>query len=116
MCVVSGVEDSVCGINSVMTAGELDDDVCGCDSVVSDEAGVSSGVEVFVSVDFVVACGDDPLVPDVVRVGDWLSMVGDALLCGAGMARGGRTCPDDSLRPEPPPGLPCNTVLLAAAC
>ena len=31
MCVVSGVEESVCGINSVMTAGELDDDVCGCD-------------------------------------------------------------------------------------
>ena len=54
---VSGVDESVCGVNLVMTAGELD--VCGCDSVVSDEAGVSNGVEVVVSVDDVVVCGDD---------------------------------------------------------
>ena len=46
--VVTGVNEPVCGVNSVMTTGELD--VCGCDSVVSDEAGESGGVEIFVSV------------------------------------------------------------------
>ena len=85
---LSGVDESVCCVDSVMTAGELD--VCGYDSVVSDEAGESNGVEVVVSVDDVVACGDDPLVPDVVRVGDWLSVVSDALVFGAGVARRGR--------------------------
>ena len=80
---VSGVDESVCGVNLVMTAGELD--VCGCDSVVSDEAGVSNGVEVVVSVDDVVVCGDDPLVSDVVRVGDCLTVVADEV-CGAGDA------------------------------
>ena len=71
MCVVSA--------SSIMTADELD--VCGCDSVVSDET-----VEV-VSVDDVVACGDDPLLPDAVRLGGRLSVVGDTLVCGAGVAR-----------------------------
>ena len=47
--VVSGVDEYVCGVSSIMTADELD--VCGCDSVVSGEV---------VSVDDVVACGDDP--------------------------------------------------------
>ena len=42
--VVSGVDDPVCGVSSVMTASELD--VCGCDNVVSDAAGNSSRVEV----------------------------------------------------------------------
>ena len=35
----------------------------------------------------VVACGDDPLLTDAVRVGGWLSVVCDTLLCGAGVAR-----------------------------
>ena len=68
----------------------------------------------------VVACGDDPLLPDVVRVGGWLSVNGDTLVCGAGVARSGievvvgpgvaqpgwvdgLICADGSLRPEPPP-------------
>ena len=38
--VVYGVDEYVCGVSSVMTAGELD--VCGCDSAVSGEAGDSS--------------------------------------------------------------------------
>ena len=63
--VVSGVDESVCGVNSVMTAaGELD--VFGCDSLVSDGAGDLSDVEV---VDDVVACGDYTLLPDAFRVG-----------------------------------------------
>ena len=74
--VVSGVDEPVCGVSSVITAGELD--VFVCDSVVSDETG-----EV-VSVDDVVACGDD-----AVRVGGRLSMVGATLVCGAGVARSG---------------------------
>ena len=113
--VVSGVDEPVCGVSSVMTAGDLD--VFGYDSVVSDETG-----EV-VSVDDVVACGDDPLLPDAVRVGGRLSVVGDTLVCRAGVARSGRgdteavvgpgvaqrgwvvglICADSSLRPEPPP-------------
>ena len=56
----SGVDEYVCGVSSIMTADGLD--VCGRDSVVSDETG-----EV-VSVDDVVACGDDPLLPDAVLV------------------------------------------------
>ena len=79
-----------------MTAGELD--VCACDSLVSDGAGDSSTVEV---VDDVVACGDDAVLPDAFRVGDWLSVV------GLGVAQpgwvDGLVCADDSLRPEPPP-------------
>ena len=71
--VASGVDEYVCRVSSIMTADELD--VCGCDSVVSDETG-----EV-VSVDDVVACGDDPLSPDAVRVVDRLSVVGDTLVC-----------------------------------
>ena len=85
--VVSGVDESVCGVNSVMTAGILDlcgvdtvmsgvdrfvccvstamtageSDVCGGDRVVSGETGESSEVDVFVSGDDVVVCGDDPL-------------------------------------------------------
>ena len=61
--VVSGVDEYVCGVSSNMTADELD--VCGCDSLVSYGAGDSSGVEV---VDDVVACGDDTLLPDAFRV------------------------------------------------
>ena len=86
--VVSGVDDPVCGVSSVKTASELD--VCGCDNVVSDEAGNSSRVEVVLSIDDVVLCGDDPLLPDTVRVGGWLSVVGDTLMCGAGVARSDR--------------------------
>ena len=52
--VVSGVDESACGVSSVMTAGELN--VCVCDSLEYDGAGDSSGVEVD---DDVVACGDD---------------------------------------------------------
>ena len=161
--VVSGVDESVCGVNSVMTAGVLDlcgvdtvmsgvdrfvcsvstamtageSEVCGGDSVVSGEAGESSRVDVFVSCDDVV-CGDDPL---LVGVGDCLLVVGDAMLCGAGVTRDGGgdaessvvlgsgvappggvdglVCADDSLRPEPPPiHAMClrYCILLAAAC
>ena len=161
--VVSGVAESVCGVNSVMTAGVLDlcgvdtvmsgvdrfvcsvstattageSEVCGGDSVVSGEAGESSRVDVFVSCDDVV-CGDDPL---LVGVGDCLLVVGDAMLCRAGVTRDGGgdaessvvvgsgvappggvdglVCADDSLRPEPPPiHAMClrYCILLAAAC
>ena len=129
--VVSGVDVPVCGVSSVMTAGELD--VC-CGGLVSDETGV-------VSVDDVVACGDDPLLPDSVRAGGRLSVVGDILACDSGVARNGRgdtevvvvpglaqpvwvdglICMDGSLRPEPPPmnalWLRCRPpVLLTTAC
>ena len=131
--VVSGVDVPVCGVSSVMTAGELD--VCCCGSLVYDATGD------VVSVDDVVACGDDPLLPDAVRVGGRLSVVGDTLVCDSGVARsgGGDTavmfvpgvaqpvcvdeliCADGSLRPEPPPldalwlrrGPP---AILTAAC
>ena len=113
--VLSGVDVPVCGVSSVMTAGELD--VCCCGSLESDATGD------VVSVDDVVACGDDPLLPDAVRGGGRLSVVGDTLLCDSGVARsgGGDTavmvvpgvaqpvwvdeliCADGSLRPEPPP-------------
>ena len=51
---MSGIDEPVYGVSWVMTPGELG--VRGYDSVVSDETGVSSGVEVVVSVDDVVAC------------------------------------------------------------
>ena len=70
--VVSGVDEPVCGVSSVMTAGDLD--ACGCCSLLSDETGD------VVSVYDVVACGDDPLLPDAVRGGGRLSVVGDTLL------------------------------------
>ena len=131
--VVSGVDEDVCGVSSIiMTDDELD--VCGCDSVVSDETGEVVSVD---SVDDVVACGDDPLLPDAVRVGGRLSVVGDTLVCGAGVARSDRgdteavvgsgvaqrgwvdrlMCADDSLRPEPPPmySMCLYRSLLAAA-
>ena len=124
---MSGVDEYVCGVSSIMTADGLD--VCGRDSVVSDETG-----EV-VSVDDVVACGDDPLLPDAVRVVDRLSVVGDTLVCGAGVARSDRgdteavvgsgvaqrgwvdrlMFADDSLRPEPPPYAMCLCRSLLAA-
>ena len=108
---VSGFDEHVCGVSSVMTAGELD------------VRGDSSGVQVDVAVDDVVACGDDPLFPDAVHVGGWLSVVGDPLMCGAGVTRSDRgetevevgpgvvqpgwvdglICTDCSLRPEPTP-------------
>ena len=69
---MSGVDEPVCGVSSVMTAGELD--VCGCGSLVSDEPGD------VVSVYDVVACGDDPLLPDVVQFGGRLSVVGDTVV------------------------------------
>ena len=119
--------------SSIMTTDELD--VCGCDSVVSDETGEVVSVDY---VDDVVACGDDPLLPDVVRLGGRLSVVGDTLVCGAGVARSDRgdteavvgsgvaqrgwvdrlMCADDSLRPEPPPmySMCLCRSLLAAAC
>ena len=111
--VVSGVDEPVCSDSLVMTADEFDMcacdsdssvmtddelDMCACDSLVSGGAGDSSGVEV---VDDVVACGDDAVLPDAFRVGDWLSVV------GLGVAQpgwvDGLVCADDSLRPEPPP-------------
>ena len=132
--VVSSVDEPVCGDNSVVTAGEFD--VCGCGSLERDETGD------VVSVDGVVSCGDDPLLPDAVRVGGRLSVVGDTLVCDSGVAQSGRgdaevmvapglaqpvwvdelICADGSLRPEPPPmnalwlrrGPP--PVLLTAAC
>ena len=129
--VVSGVDVPVCGVSSVMTTGELD--VC-CGSLVPDETGV-------VSVDDVVACGDDQLLPGSVRAGGRLSVVGDTLAYDSGVARNGRgetgvvfvpgvaqpvwvhglICMDGSLRPEPPPinalWLRCRPpVLLTAAC
>ena len=70
--VVSGVDEPVCGVSSVMTAGELD--MGGCGSLVPNEI-----VDVL-SVDDVVACGDDPLLPDAVRVGGRLSVDGDTLV------------------------------------
>ena len=114
----------MCGVNSVMTASELD--VCGCDSVVSDEAGKLSVVEVVVPSD------------DAVRVGGCLSVVGDTLMCGAGVARSDRAktemavgrvtvhpgwvdgllCADGSLLSEPPPmhAICLSRIIMAAAC
>ena len=86
--VVSGVDEPVYGVSSAMTASELD--VCGCESAVSYEAGYSSGVDVVVPIGYVVACGDDPLLTDAVRAGGWLSVVGDTLMCGTGVARSDR--------------------------
>ena len=119
-----GVDEPVCGVSSVMIASELD--VCGCDSVMSDEARYSSGVELVLSID------------DAVRVGGWLSVVGDTLVCGAGVAQShrgdtdmvvgpgvvqpgwvdGLICADVSLRPWPPPmhAMCLCRMLLAAAC
>ena len=51
--VVSGVDEPVCGVSLVMTAGDLD--MCACVFLVYGGAGDSSGVDV---VDDVVACGD----------------------------------------------------------
>ena len=112
--VVSSDDEPVCGDNSVVTAGEFD--VCGCGSLERDETGD------VVSVDDVVACGDDPLLPDAVRVGGRLSVVVDTLVCDSGVAQSGRgdaevmvapgmaqpvwmdelICADGSLRPKPP--------------
>ena len=74
--VVSGVDEPVCGVSSVMTASELD--VCGCDSIVSDEAGNSSGVEMIVPIYY------------AFLVGGWLSVAGDTSMGGAGVARSDR--------------------------
>ena len=111
--VVSGVDEPVCSDSLVMTADEFDVcacdsdssvmtadelDMCACDSLVSGGAGDSSSVEV---VDDVVACGDDAVLPDSFRVGDWLSVVGLGVDQPGGVD--GLVCADDSLRPEPPP-------------
>ena len=65
VAVVSCVDESVCGVNPVMSAGVLD--LCGVGTVVS---GVdSTGVDVVADA---VACGDDILLPDAVRVGGWV--------------------------------------------
>ena len=97
--VMTADEFDVCACDSdssVMTADELD--MCACDSLVSGGAGDSSSVEV---VDDVVACGDDAVLPDAFRVGDWLSVVG--LGVDQPVWVDGLVCADDSLRPEPPP-------------
>ena len=113
--VVSGVNEPVCDVSSMMAAGELD--VCGCGSLLSDKTCDD------VSVDDVVSCGDDPLLPDAVRVGGRLSVVGDTVVCASGVARSGRgdtdvvgvpgvaqpvwldglICVDGTLRLEQPP-------------
>ena len=81
--VVSGVGESVwCQLGD--DGSELD--VCGCDSLVSDWAGDSCGVEVVDDV----ARGDDTLLHDAVRVAGRLSLVGDTLVCDSGVARSGR--------------------------
>ena len=49
----------------------------------------------------VVACVDDTLLPDAVRVGGWLSVVGPGVAQPGWVA--GFICADGSLRPEPPP-------------
>ena len=104
----------------------------------SHETGDSSGVEVVVSVDDAVACDDDPLLLDAVRGGGCLSVVGDTLVCGAGLSLSGigdtgvlvgprlaqlgwvdgLICADGSLRPEPPPthAMCLRRMLFAAAC
>ena len=76
---MSSVDEPVCGDTSVVTASEFD--VCVCGSLVSDET---------VDVVSVVACGDDPLLPDAVRIGGCLSVIGDTLVCDSGIARSGR--------------------------
>ena len=58
--------------------------MCGWDSLVPDETGD------VVSVDDVVACGDDPLLPYAVRVGGRWWVGGDTLMCGARVAGSGR--------------------------
>ena len=122
MCDIDSVSrgDVVVRVGEMSFSGGGDADVCGRDSLVSDGAGDSTGVEV---VDDVVACGDDTLLHDAIRVGGWLSDVGDTMMCGAVVARSDRgdtdlvvgsgvTQPgwvdglisaDGSLRPEPPP-------------
>ena len=75
--VVLGVDEPICGVSSVMTAGDLD--VCGCGSLVSEETGD------VVSVDDVVACGYDPLLPGAVCFGDRLSVFGNTLVCDSGV-------------------------------
>ena len=42
------------------------------------------------SIDDIVACCDDPLSPDAVRVGGWLSFLGDTMMCGDEVARSDR--------------------------
>ena len=71
MCDLDSVSrgDLVARVGGMSLSGGGDADVCGCDSLVSDGAGGSSGVEV---VDDVVACGDDTLLHDAVRVSGWL--------------------------------------------
>ena len=83
--VVSGaVSECLCHFDSVsrgdvvVRVGEIslsedgDADMCGRYSIVTDETGDWSGVEV---VDDVVAYGDDTLLHDAVRVSGWLSLV-----------------------------------------
>ena len=88
--------------------------------------------------DDVVECGDDPLLPDAVRVEGWLSVVDNPLMCGVGVARSDRgdtevvvgprvvqpccmdglICAYGSLRAQPPPmhSTCLCRMLLAAAC
>ena len=69
---MSSVDESVCGVNSVLAAGVLDR--CGVDSLVADEASDSSGGDVG---DDVVACGDATLLlSDAFRVGGCVPVVG----------------------------------------
>ena len=71
-------------VGEVSLSGGGDADVCGCDSLVSDWASDSSGVDVVVDV---VARGDDTLLHGAIRVCEWLSVVGDTVMCGDGVAR-----------------------------
>ena len=75
-------------------------------------------------------------IDDAVRVGGWLSVVGETLMCGSGVARSDRgdtgwwlnhvqpgwvdglICADGSVRSEPPPmhAMCFSRMVLAAAC
>ena len=67
--------------------------MCGCGSLVSGEKGD------ILSVDGVVACGDDPLFSGVVRVGGRFSVVGVTLVGDSGVARSGRGDTDVVVEP-----------------
>ena len=110
--VVSGFDESVYCFNSVLADGIID--LSGVDTVVYGVDESVGGVSSVMTADELDVCGCDSLVSDV---------VGDTLVCGAGVARSGREdteavvgpgmaqrgwvdgliWADGSLLPEPPP-------------